>query len=1083
MARLGAPGTGFSSRDPSKAVETFAGLASRGRSGGRSSKKTPTYKTVKVSGNTVFINGQGFTVRPQDQESFIQQQTSGSGSSAQAAIVLAKSNEIKRLEEVRKTGEIAKLNKLKLDVAASNQIDRQEKLRILKDIQEQKKAVTFDSKLRTGEILGFSGSGLTVEQERRRANLIKLGIAREMSSRNTKGLYVDPLKTSFFISTTPSPSEKQSFKDYLKQIKQDFTPPVIQTKTAVEKYLNKFKLVQGVKNAASNLNRAIDKLRTEKRPSVRQQWANQVRANKKTFIQRLKKAALIPVRATGRQAGLFALGFSSAIFGFASSLPKLTGAVVAGTPGVVKGAPSFIKKVVTNPKSSAKTGWKFTKTVGSSIKDAGYAFGKLIIVEPGLALGKLTGEIYVMKGIGKGFNVTGKLTGKATRLVNPAFKRIKSGKIIIRKAPAEAFKVRGVTRLLSKRVQKASFKRPFSSVANFLKGRKAGQFKKFTKDPGLILKESTVKSAGKPLSIQAQLAGKEVTAVNAAADQITTWIKRKRIIRKPIPGEAGFPSKIKSMLKKFDAGKNLTNKEFANVNLWLQENVAPNMTLLERSLYLDPSSGLRLSRLGISPDKTASIRDIITGNFKFRSAKPQILVFENAKVQNFPRALESIRRKLLAGNKLTVTETNKLIRFQVKQSGFFKPIGSTIYQGGVELEVTLAPGEIIKRIKKVGFTMVKGKKVSIVTAKVWKPSSSILKQIKLARLGKLSIKQIKKLERIISKATNTKVRIARIGNKLSKLKSKLKGKFTKKLTKKEVMIRDLKRSIKARRKAIRKAQRPPRLIRSPKGISSLPRKIKKRKVIRSKKTVRKIIRPKSKTKPKAREKITKRPKVKPRARSRPQPRPSTRAKPKPTKRPVLRPSARSKPKLTKKLPVAIRLQEGFKRKTLSKKQETFYIKIKRRGKIVNLTPRPLTQRDAKDFLAYSIDNGLERSAWFEPLGRTKKAVKLPAKMVGYFSKNRRKLRPFKVRVGKRRAIRNGYIERSRFGIDTKREKLQMKSTRRKARRKAPKKTTKRKIIKRAKPKKSRSLSARKKSKSGNLAKARAKLKMVNKKKK
>ena len=148
-----------------------------------------------------------------------------------------------------------------------------------------------------------------------------------------------------------------------------------------------------------------------------------------------------------------------------------------------------------------------------------------------------------------------------------------------------------------------------------------------------------------------------------------------------------------------------------------------------------------------------------------------------------------------------------------------------------------------------------------------------------------------------------------------------------------------------------------------------------------------------------------------------------------------------KPGKTKKRPVIVPriLPKGFKRKTLSKKQPTFYIKIKRRGKIVNLTPRPLVLRDAKDFLAYSVDNGLEKSAWFEPLGKTKKAVKLPSKMKGYFGRNSRKLRPFKIRVGKKRAIRNGYIEKRKYGLDTKREKSQMRSTR---------KQTKRRMIKR-----------------------------------
>jgi AraC-like DNA-binding protein len=262
--------------------------------------------------------------------------------------------------------------------------------------------------------------------------------------------------------------------------------------------------------------------------------------------------------------------------------------------------------------------------------------------------------------------------------------------------------VKGKVRMLKTRVKAPSIKRPFSSVSDFLKGRKPGQFKKFTKDPGLALKLQTVKSGATPLSKQALLAGKEVTAVNASANQITSWLKRKKIIRKPIPGEADFPIKIKKLLEKFDTGKKLTTKEFAETNIWLQKNVAPNITLLERSLYLDPASGLRVSRLGIQPAQSATLKDILKGNFRLweRGSKPQILVFENAKIAKFPKSLNVVKRKLLAGQKLTVAETNKLIEWQVKiGSGKFKPIGSTIYSGGIELEVTLAPGELIKRIK------------------------------------------------------------------------------------------------------------------------------------------------------------------------------------------------------------------------------------------------------------------------------------------------------------------------------------------------------------------------------------------------
>jgi len=344
---------------------------------------------------------------------------------------------------------------------------------------------------------------------------------------------------------------------------------------------------------------------------------------------------------------------------------------------------------------------------------------------------------------------------------NPALLKLKNGKFTIRKAPVQTFKVRGKTRLLKARVQKPSIKRPFSSVADFLKGRKAGQFKKFTKDPGLILKEQFIKTgAAKSLAEQAKIAGTEVTAVNTAADQLTSWLKREKLVRKPIPGEADFPKTIKDILNKFDNGVKITRKQFANVNKWLQKNVAPNITLLERSLYADPASGLRTSRLGIKDIRNANLADILRGNFKFKSPKPQVLIFENAKVAKFPKKLNDVKKKLLAGKKLNTKETNRLIAWQIQTgSGKFKPIGSTIFKGGIELEITLAPGEYIKRIKKVGVTKIDGVKVDFVTAEVWKPPKTIKDKLSKAKMGKLTESEILDLDKLLSKKLGTKVQV------------------------------------------------------------------------------------------------------------------------------------------------------------------------------------------------------------------------------------------------------------------------------------------------------------------------------------
>lgn len=174
---------------------------------------------------------------------------------------------------------------------------------------------------------------------------------------------------------------------------------------------------------------------------------------------------------------------------------------------------------------------------------------------------------------------------------------------------------------------------------------------------------------------------------------------------------------------------------------------------------------------------------------------------------------------------------------------------------------------------------------------------------------------------------------------------------------------------------------------------------------------------------------------------RPPKRPRKRPPKRPTRRPPRRPPKRPPRKPPRKKPPAYptKLPKGYKKKTISKKVEVYYIKIKKKGRIVNLTPRPLRLSEAKDLLAWSMDRNLVRTAYFEPLGKAKRVVGLPPKMRGYFAKNKRKFRPYKIRVGKKKQLRNGFIEKRKYALDTKRELAQLKKARSKKKSKRTKK--------------------------------------------
>jgi len=93
---------GFSSADPSlaKGPQVSAGEYTRrfGGGGGGGSPAPAPQSSVSIQGNTVFINGQGFSVMPSEQARFIQQRTSGYGSSAQQAIKQAQQTQVQELK-------------------------------------------------------------------------------------------------------------------------------------------------------------------------------------------------------------------------------------------------------------------------------------------------------------------------------------------------------------------------------------------------------------------------------------------------------------------------------------------------------------------------------------------------------------------------------------------------------------------------------------------------------------------------------------------------------------------------------------------------------------------------------------------------------------------------------------------------------------------------------------------------------------------------------------------------------------------------------------------------------------------------
>ena len=820
-----------------------------------------------------------------------------------------------------------------------------------------------------GELRSARRKGFVVERRGVGATMKDVSKKREEEKVN--------LKSAGLIPLINNSNQVIGFKSNITNKKYNYT------KSGIAKFKKDIKLLKNKGSAlitkyTSDISTIENSLKASAKRGDIQRLANLQRKNRLTASERIEKQRLQKVVANNykKVSNMVALTIAKTILSLGVGSVDLAIALRKDPVGTMKSIP---------PNVWISVKQDFARAKGSST-------GALNVAVEYATLGG------ILKGIGK---VTGS-TIRTVSKIKPSYVKEVGGKFVLRKEPTEILKVRGRERLLKARVQRPSIKRPFSSVSDFIKGRKPGQFKKFTRDPGLILRKQTVATGASPLSAQARLAGQEVTAVNAAAMQLTSWIRRKQIIRKPIPGEANFPIKIKNLLKKFDSGKSLATREFAEVNLWLQKNVAPNITLLERSLYLDPTSGLRISRLGIQPTRTATFRDILRGNFRLWNAagKPQVLIFENAKVTKFPKSLDKIKRKLLANKQLTATETNQLIRWQVQTgSGKFKPIGSTIYNKGKELEITLAPGEMIKRIKQVGFTFINGKKVTFVTAKIFKPTKILSNQIKKANQGKLSKTQLSSLEKSLSKKLGRRVRIEtptlrkisqrdirRADQNIPVLRIRGSGIFASRLIRTNVRRRSPKRLTKRDRTISARPGRP-----TVKSRSSVRRKP----IIRTKSSQRRTARRVS----------------------------------------AIR---RGGKKSSAKPPIILRIPETFTRKTLSKSQPTFYVVEKVRGRFKKLFPKPLTKKDARDYAVYSIDNHLSKTAFFIPLGNSRKVVSPPKPIQNYYAKNNRKVRPYRIRFGRRKQLVNGYIEKRKYFQDTAGEKRQLSIARKKATFKHPK---------------------------------------------
>lgn len=580
--------------------------------------------------------------------------------------------------------------------------------------------------------------------------------------------------------------------------------------------------------------------------------------------------------------------------------------------------PNLLKKVAKNPKS--------LKNIPSGAKKSAERFGQLARESPSRTIGAVGAEILTVKGIGKATSTVSKAGRKASTF---GLQKATPGKTI--RIPVG-------------------------------KGKKTINVQ--------VSKGIPKESIGK----QIKRAGRKSTVVTSSqADALVGLINRGRVVRKPL-GVTKKGKNVESVLSKagrkrlkaFDTGR-INRKQIMLLDREIRKKGSKG--ILERSFFADPTGKIRPSRLGVRKEKPLKLLDYISEDITFKRKKPQVLLFQDQVVEKFPKSVKKVVDKLSKGQKITKAEQGKLLQFQSKKSGKFKALGFA----SRESELTLAPGELIKRVKKVRSISVNGRRVPIVKVEVYKPKSDTKRLLDKLKSGKINKKEVSRLDKRLKKETG-------INYNLKKNLSSRKGRSPRYVSPRRLSVNVVSSALSKFRGGS-----------SPRGFSTTS-------------SGKSITRGGSST-------------VRSGASSSRSPPRTPKSPPRVPPRPPRTPG--------KKPPVVVRGKKIKKKKSSSGRLIGYDVFGKSGKKFYKLNKIPLRKNDAKSRGAYAIDNTTSKTIRIVPRGKVSKLGTIKRKEKNYFNRNSRKLREYRKKMGKRVQLSNTYIERNKYGIDTRGEKKQL----------------------------------------------------------
>jgi len=588
---------------------------------------------------------------------------------------------------------------------------------------------------------------------------------------------------------------------------------------------------------------------------------------------------------------------------------------------------------------------------------------------------------------------------------------------LIKTSPSEAIAKVG-SDILTGMIVGEIFK-PIGKLTTNVATRLSTKFSGVAKVGGKLVikgKDITIKVVGsipkQSLRGQVGLAGKAVNAISSQAQSLLSYVKRNKVIRKPLgltktgkTIESSLSNYGKKLLNKLDDGK-ITANEIIKLNSMVKK--LGSKGILERSFFADPFSRVRPSRLGVVATKEGNIFDLLSGKATIKAQKPQILLFENVKIQKLPKTLSSIKSKLLSGKTLSKLETAKLLTWQQRVTGKFKPIGFVTR----ESEITLAPKEIIKRVKKVGVTLVNGKRVPIISTKVVKPSKYLSNLLSKSSL-KMSTKELSKLAKQLSKETGFKYSASSVkqglkyyplGRKLASYSTLALSRYTKPASYLKTITSRVNLS------SLKYTSKKQPYIKTKYGIKFI-----------SKGSIGKVSKGKVSISYKVPDYRIKYPKY---------PYPTY-----PISKPPIYPTKYKKGGVSKppyyptRIPSIVPPSKKIRIspspiKTISKSKPVpvFNVFGKSGKRFVKLNTKPLIKNDALSRGAFAIDVTTSKRFKIVPAGKTKTVGVLRKGEQNYFNRAGYKLREYRVRGGRAFAIKPNYIERTKYGIDTRGEK-------------------------------------------------------------